>query len=334
MVSAELFNETESIIAILSESYPFLASLLAGLFIGGITCPSCGATLGAYTAGVDGSFRRGLLTGLVFNSGKLLFFILAGVAVGSLYIIFDNILLWTLLAIFAGFLMMIFGFSIIGVISNPFIRLSHVLLNRLHLPISGNLTMVFVWGLLMSIVCGLELLGPLFLIVIGSSLVGSFWQGFLLVQAYGVGTMTPSIIIAGLSGGAIGLGSPNMRIRASRVGGVVLVYIGAIFAFLSVKILIPIVGLIVGAILMHKLEDIKEFYTILKDLVLGTIIGSVLAFLRLYLTIPDVDLYILARSEFIPGLAFLFSLVSASYFVIQEKKKESEESTLDMPFET
>lgn len=321
MVSAELFNETASTITILSKNYPFFASFLAGLFIGGITCPSCGATLGAYVAGVDGSFRRGLVTGLVFNGGKLLFFILAGVTVGSLYFIFDNILLWTLLAIFAGFLMMIFGFSIIGAISNPFFRLSRVLLNRVRLPMRGDLTVVFVWGLLMSIVCGLELLGPLFLIVVESPLVGSFWRGFLLVQAYGAGAMTPSIIIAGLSGGAIGLGSPNMRIRARRAGGVVLVYIGAIFAFLSVKILIPIVGLIVGAILMHKLEDIKEFDTILKDLVLGAVIGIVLAFLRLYLTVPNVGLYRLARSEFIPGLAFLFSLVSASYFVVQEKRK-------------
>ncbi len=143
---------------------------------------------------------------------------------------------------------------------------------------------------------------------------------------FGVGTMIPSTFIAGVSGGLAGLTkSYEWRIRTRRVAGVILAYIGSIF-LLPIKILVPIPGLMLGAVTMHRLENIEKYKALLIDLTVGSVLGVFLSFSRVYLEIiqisPNADIMNLVKFELVTGAGWIFCLISAFYIVLNERKKE------------
>ncbi len=321
------FNETLTAVDLLSKSSPVLASFVAGLFLGGITCPSCGFPLGAYTAGVDGTFKKGIITGLVFNSGRFLFFSIFGIAAGALITVLKNPYLIFLFQLIAGAIMLLFGLHLVGIVKNPFMAINKLFFGKLKIHANpSNLTMVFFWGLALAFVCGLELLGPLIFIAINSLPAKNPMIIFLIVVMFGVGTMIPSTFIAGVSGGLAGLTkSYEWRIRTRRVAGVILAYIGSIF-LLPIKILVPIPGLMLGAVTMHRLENIEKYKALLIDLTVGSVLGVFLSFSRVYLEIiqisPNADIMNLVKFELVTGAGWIFCLISAFYIVLNERKKE------------
>lgn len=324
------FNETLTAIDLLSRGSPMLASFLAGLFLGGITCPSCGFPLGAYTAGVDGTFKKGIVTGIVFNSGRILFFSVFGITASALIFALKNPYLIFLFQLIAGTIMLSFGLHLIGVIKNPFMRVGRLFFGKIKIKGNPNLTLVFFWGLALSFVCGLELLGPLIFIAINSLPARNLMLTFLVVLMFGIGTMIPSTFIAGVSGGLAGLTkSYEWRVRTKRIAGVILAYIGTVFLF-PIKILVPIPGLMLGAVTMHRLEDIEKYKSLLVDLTLGSFLGISLSFSRIYLEViqisSSVDIMYLVKSEMVTGIGWIFCLISAFYIVLNERKKEIQES--------
>lgn len=211
-----------------------LAALIAGLFSSAHCFGMCGgiaAALGSGNPAARHSPARGLGYQLLFNSGRVLSYTIAGTLAGSASFLLSSMIdipAWTVfLRIATGLIMVAIGLQLainwrglrhIETIGGKLWRRISPLVSRM-LPIrspGAALGVGMLWGWLP---CGL-----VYTMLLAAAVSASAFTGGALMLAFGIGTM-PAMIGLGISAGSLGrlLGKRTMR----RTAGVLLLAFGA-----------------------------------------------------------------------------------------------------------
>jgi len=206
----------------MKESLSYL--FLSGLILGSGPCVGfCAPILTGFIAAYKQSLGKALISYLYFSAGKLASYIVLGALCGM----FSEILKSNLFFSYLNIVNIILGFFvlIIGVLT----IIAQEPLNNKYCAFfaKGNLSNVSILGLLAGLSPCLPLLGILNYIVI---IARSPFEGMFYALIFGLGTsISPVILLVGLSGKLAGSLSANHRIKAviKIISSVVLIYLGA-----------------------------------------------------------------------------------------------------------
>lgn len=252
-----------------------VTSFSAGLFVGLVTCPTCAIPLGAYVAGKEHSMMAGFIHGLLFNSGRLLMFLVFGVILGTAGILLvQDKGFQTFNMVLLNLLILAFSLQLLGIIHLPRPRINIGAVGDLR----GSGPGVFLWGLLLGNICAFEFYTIFSAVVLKGAFVEGVRGSLAAALVFGLGTLIPSLAISTLSGGL-----------QTRITSFPLPYLGGVFLLsylaLNLGAIAPgnsaLAGVLMGSavfgILYHKAQ--VRFTWIVSASIIAVIVKSIQAYI-------------------------------------------------------
>ncbi|MDR2700050.1 MAG: sulfite exporter TauE/SafE family protein [Nitrososphaerota archaeon] len=213
-------------------SNPYLASLATGFIYGLVACTAtCLPYIAGYIASVGTSFRRSVLTTLIFNAGRITAYTLIGALLGvfgGLVRFFADDSTLSLLQAYSTIV-----FSIVTII------IGVSLLSKNRKPSSCNcnqpplnpkwLTNKFdVGAFTLGLSRGLVLCPPLIALLLSSVLFASPIDSVAFAVLFGIGTaISPMLLIGGVTGWLLSK-APLLRTYIALAGAIIIILLGII----------------------------------------------------------------------------------------------------------
>ncbi len=218
---------------------PYLEALVGGLVWGSVFCTSsCLPYIASYIAGVGAGFRRGVVVTLFFNCGRIASYALIGAAVG----IFKLVIEGSYLTSFQQYGSAAFG-AVSIVIGASILLKTRVKSSTCNCPAkeavvpANNKRSWFDLGAFtLGLSRGFVLCLPLLLLLATTAAFASPVDSFAVAVLFGLGTaISPLLLVGGVTGWLL-TKAPLFRVWISRVGGGILILLGAYALISSVMI--------------------------------------------------------------------------------------------------
>ena len=212
---------------------PYLAAFVGGLFYGLAFCTSaCLPYVASYIAGIGAGFRKGITITLAYNSGRIIAYAMIGGAIGMLSGTFRFLLSEASLLPFQQYSSLAFG--IVTIIIGAIILVNSRKLTCNHVTqgsvsqVSGKLGRRFDFGAFsLGLSRGLVICPALLALLVYSLPFATPVDSFALAVLFGLGTaLSPLLILGGATGWLLNK-APLFRKWISRLGGFLLVLLGA-----------------------------------------------------------------------------------------------------------
>ena len=208
-------------------SNPYLASLSLGLLYGLTFCTSaCLPYILSYIAGIGAGFRKGVIVTTIYNSGRILAYAIIGTAAGLLSAMISEEVFLS----YQNYSSVAFA-AVIVVIGVTILMKKSAACNcatKQHDPLGvSKLTQRFdIRAFFMGFTRGLILCPPLIAVIL-YAVTFSQLDCTILAVLFGVGTaLSPLMFLGGATGWLLNK-APLFRKWLSRIGGTVLVFLGA-----------------------------------------------------------------------------------------------------------
>lgn len=209
-------------------SNPYLASLVLGILYGLTFCTSaCLPYVVSYIAGIGAGFKKGFKIALLYNTGRIVAYAIIGTAVGlsAAVISEEYFLAYQDYSSFA-FAALIIIIGVIILVKKP-TECIHPVKEPENMRFYEKLTQRFdIRAFLMGFTKGLIICPPLIALLIYAATFSPL-DCTILAVLFGLGTMlSPLLFISGATGWLLNK-APLFRTWLSRIGGALLIIMGA-----------------------------------------------------------------------------------------------------------